>query len=59
MSDEFTDFVKLCHDATSGLTSFDVVISWLLDKQILYKDLLLSEGPIHFLLKFKAPIKVL
>ena len=47
MSDEFTDFVKLCHDATSGLTSFDVVICWLLDKQILYKDLLLSEGPIH------------
>ncbi len=59
MSEDFTDFVKLCHDATSWLTSFDVVIHWLLDKQILYKDLLLSERPIHFLLKFKAPIEVL
>ena len=59
MSEEFTEFVKLCHDATSGLTSFDVVIRWLLDKKKLYKDLLLSEGPIHFLLKFKAPIEVL
>ena len=59
MSEEFTEFVKLCHDATSGLTSFDVVIRWLLDKKKLYKDLLLSEGPIDFLLKFKAPIEVL
>ncbi len=59
MSEEFTEFVKLCHDATSGFTSFDVVIRWLLDNQILYKDLLLSEGPIDFLLKLKAPIKVL
>ena len=59
MSEEFTEFVNICHDATSGLTSFDVVIRWLLDKKKLYKDLLLSEGPIHFLLKFKAPIEVL
>ena len=59
MSEEFTDFVKLCHDATSGFTSFDVVIRWLLDKQILCKDLLSSEGPIDFLLKLKAPIEVL
>jgi hypothetical protein len=59
MSEKFTDFVKLSHDATSGFTSFDVVIRWLLDKQILYKDLLLLEGPIDFLLKLKAPIEVL
>jgi hypothetical protein len=59
MSEEFTDFVKLCHDAKSGFRSFDVVIRWLLDNQILYKDLLLSEGPIDFLLKLKAPIEVL
>jgi len=31
MSEEFTEFVNICHDATSGLTSFDVVIRWLLD----------------------------
>ena len=58
MSHEFTTFANLCIAANSGIRSFDFVNEWLLQNSG-NEDLLLSEGPIDFLLKFKAPIEVL
>jgi hypothetical protein len=58
MSQEFTTFANLCIAANSGIRSFDFVNEWLLQNSG-NEDLLLSEGPIDFLLKFKAPIEVL
>ncbi len=58
MSQEFTMFANLCIAANSGIGSFDFVNEWLIQNSR-NKDLLLSEGPIDFLFKFKAPIEVL
>ena len=58
MSQEFTTFANLCIAANSGIGSFRFVNEWLLQNSG-NEDLLLSEGPIDFLLKFKAPIEVL
>lgn len=58
MSEEFKEFVNLCIKATSGNISFEVVSQWLLANR-LNQVLLLSEGPIDFLFKLKAPIDVI
>ena len=58
MSQKFTVFVNFCITANSGTGSFDNIKDWLLSNSR-NEDLLLSEGPIDFLLKFKAPIDIL
>ena len=58
MSKEFLEFVNLCIKATSGNISFEVVSQWLFANR-LNQVLLLSEGPIDFLFKLKAPIDVI
>ncbi len=58
MSHELTVFGNFCITANSGTGSFDNVKDWLLSNSR-NKDLLLLEGPIDFLLKFKAPVDIL